>query len=33
MVTEPLVERINAAGIMNEAEHSDHCPVWLELDI
>ena len=33
MVTESLVDRIHDAGIMNEAEHSDHCPVWLELDI
>jgi exodeoxyribonuclease-3 len=33
MVTEPLEVRIRDAGIMNEAVHSDHCPVWLELDI
>lgn len=33
MVTEPLREKINAAGILPEVVHSDHCPVWLELDV
>lgn len=33
MVTEPLATRINDAGIMNDAAHSDHCPVWVALDI
>jgi exodeoxyribonuclease-3 len=31
MVTEPLAARIQDAGIMNEAVHSDHCPVWVDL--
>ena len=33
MVTEPLAGRVSDAGIMNDAAHSDHCPVWVELDI
>ncbi len=33
MVTEPMKARIKDAGIINEAEHSDHCPVWVNLDI
>jgi len=33
MVTEPLTNRIKDAGIMNDAAHSDHCPVWVDLDI
>ena len=33
MVTELLAESVSDAGIMNEAAHSDHCPVWVELDI
>lgn len=33
MVTEPLATRIKDAGIMNDAVHSDHCPVWVDLDI
>ena len=33
MVTEPLAARIKDAGIMNDAAHSDHCPVWVDLDI
>ena len=32
MVTKPLAGRIRGAGIINEAAHSDHCPVWVELD-
>ena len=33
MVTESLAARIKDAGIMNDAAHSDHCPVWVDLDI
>ncbi len=33
MVTEPLKDKIHSAGILPEVVHSDHCPVWLELDI
>jgi len=33
MVTEPLAALIKDAGIMNDATHSDHCPVWVDLDI
>jgi exodeoxyribonuclease-3 len=33
MVTELLAARIKDAGIMNDAAHSDHCPVWVDLDI
>ncbi len=33
MVTEPLAASIKDAGIMNDAAHSDHCPVWVDLDI
>ena len=32
MVTEALADRIQDAGIMNEAAHSDHCPVWMDLN-
>ena len=33
MVTQPLATRIKDAGIMIDAAHSDHCPVWVDLDI
>ncbi len=33
MVTDPLANRIKDAGIMNDAAHSDHCPVWVDLDV
>ena len=33
IVTESLAARIKDAGIMNDAAHSDHCPVWVDLDI
>jgi len=33
MVTEPLAACIKDAGITNEAAHSDHCPVWVDMDI
>ncbi len=32
MVTQALATRIKDAGIMNDAAHSDHCPVWVDLD-
>lgn len=32
MVSEALQENIKRAVILSEAEHSDHCPVLLELD-
>ncbi len=32
MVTEAMAARIKNAGIMNDAAHSDHCPVWVDLD-
>lgn len=31
MVAEPISKRIVDAGIMPNAKHSDHCPVWVEL--
>ncbi len=33
MLTDLLAESLSAAGIMNEARHSDHCPVWVDLEI
>lgn len=33
MVTEPLEAKIKAAGIKPEVVHSDHCPVWVDLDV
>jgi exodeoxyribonuclease-3 len=33
MVTEAMAELIKDAGIMNEAVHSDHCPVWVEMNM
>ena len=33
MVAEPLQENIKRAVILSEAEHSDHCPHLVELDI
>jgi exodeoxyribonuclease-3 len=32
MVTRELLPRLKGAGIINEARHSDHCPVWVEID-
>lgn len=32
IVTEKLKNRLVNAGIMPEANHSDHCPVWMELE-
>ncbi len=31
MLTTELAPRLAGAGIMNEAKHSDHCPVWVEI--
>ena len=33
MITAPLKDRLKGAGIIPEARHSDHCPVWMELDL
>jgi exodeoxyribonuclease-3 len=32
MLTENLLPLLKSAGIMPDAVHSDHCPVWVELD-
>jgi exodeoxyribonuclease-3 len=32
-VTEPLRENLKAAAIYPDVKHSDHCPVFLELDV
>lgn len=32
MVSSPLKARLKGAGIMPQIKHSDHCPVWVELD-
>ncbi len=32
MLTRQLAPQLRAAGIMNEARHSDHCPVWVDLE-
>jgi len=32
MVTEPMKDSIKRALILNEAVHSDHCPILLEID-
>jgi len=33
MLTEELAAKMHGAGIINEARHSDHCPVWVDLDV
>lgn len=33
LVSPGLVERVRAAGILSSVEGSDHCPVYLELDL
>ena len=33
MLTAGLKSKIINAGIMQEAVHSDHCPVWVEMDL
>jgi len=32
MLTRELAKHLGAAGIINEARHSDHCPVWVDID-
>jgi exodeoxyribonuclease-3 len=32
-VTDNLRDRILDAGHYNDAVHSDHCPVWMEIDL
>lgn len=31
-VSEPLALRLKGAGILQQVIHSDHCPVWLEIE-
>jgi exodeoxyribonuclease III len=33
MASSELAPHIRNAGIMPEIIHSDHCPVWIELDV
>ncbi len=33
MVTNGLKQKIRNAGIMPEVVHSDHCPVWVDIDL
>jgi exonuclease III len=33
MLTTELAPMLAGAGILNEAKHSDHCPVWVDLAI
>ena len=33
MLTEKLAPRLRGAGIINEARHSDHCPVWVDIEV
>ena len=33
MLTNPLKSKITNAGILPQVVHSDHCPVWVELDV
>jgi exodeoxyribonuclease-3 len=33
MVSVALEEKLNNAGIMPDVMHSDHCPVWIDLDL
>ncbi len=32
IVSSPLKNKIRGAGILNEVVHSDHCPVWVEIE-
>lgn len=32
MLTEELSPGLVGAGIMNQAKHSDHCPVWVDIE-
>lgn len=33
MVTPELKDKIKGAGILPDVVHSDHCPVWVEIDL
>ncbi|MFV0555041.1 MAG: exodeoxyribonuclease III [Mangrovibacterium sp.] len=33
MITAPLADKITDAGILADVVHSDHCPVWVSLDV
>ena len=33
MITDVLEPTLRGTGIMNEARHSDHCPVWIDLEV
>ncbi|MGQ8335745.1 exodeoxyribonuclease III [Sunxiuqinia sp. A32] len=33
MVTDSLKNKITNAGILSQVVHSDHCPVWVEMDL
>ena len=33
MVTSVLKNKIKGAGILKDVVHSDHCPVWVEIDL
>lgn len=33
MLNEPLKSKVVNAGILPDVVHSDHCPVWVELDV
>lgn len=32
-VSNPIADKVIAAKHLNEAKHSDHCPVWVEYDL
>ncbi len=32
MITEELLPGLRGAGIENDVKHSDHCPVWIDLE-
>ena len=32
MLSEELATRLRGAGIMNGVKHSDHCPVWVDIE-
>ncbi len=32
-VSNPLAKKISAVGHHHDAKHSDHCPVWVEVDV
>ncbi len=33
MLTPALLPALRGTGILNEARHSDHCPVWVDLEV